>query len=368
MALDWSIIQSNGPVDVAGNFARGFQMGEAIVDKFHERNALAALASNPDDPQARAALYQSNPSIAAHLDDLNFKRHDIQRKDQARSALGDFILSQPGMQPQGLTGQAPVAMAAPPAPAMTPAAAPAPAPTPQAGPSAAPPADDAITVTGQRPPFRTTAAPMSDAWAQYVHADPQGAMKTLIDRAKLGSDQAKALAAQMDVIASLTRGVTDQASYTAALQQAQAQGFDVSHLPQEYNPRLVASIQNQAMSAVEYLSSKRQDRNVDSEIQTREGNLNETTRHHQAEEGNTRRGQDLTDSRGRRGQDIEHGDRVRGQDIGSRDRERGQDIGSQDRQRGQDMRGHHGSARPTIIVNPQTGQRMKLENGRWVPA
>jgi hypothetical protein len=166
----------------------------------------------------------------------------------------------------------------------------------------------------------------------------------------------------------LTRGVTDQASYTAALQQAQAQGFDVSHLPQEYNPQLVSSIQNQAMSAVEYLSSKRQDRNVDSEIQTREGNLNETTRHHQAEEGNTRRGQDLSDTRGRRGQDIEHGDRVRGQDIGSRDRQRGQDIGSQDRQRGQDMRGHHGSARPTIIVNPQTGQRMKLENGRWVPA
>jgi hypothetical protein len=52
MPIDWSILRTDGPVDIAGNFARGYQMSTAIIDKLHERNALAAVAANPDDQQA----------------------------------------------------------------------------------------------------------------------------------------------------------------------------------------------------------------------------------------------------------------------------------------------------------------------------
>lgn len=66
-------------------------------------------------------------------------------------------------------------------------------------------------------------------------------------------------------------------------------------------------------------------------------------------------------------------DRRRGQDISSSDRQRGQDLSSRDRQRGQNMRGRgrgraSGGGNTAVIVNPKTGQRMKLENGKWVPA
>jgi hypothetical protein len=67
--LDWSILRSNGPVDIAGNFARGYQIGSAIIDKFHERNALAALAQQPNDPRALSTLYQVNPQLGAHFEE-----------------------------------------------------------------------------------------------------------------------------------------------------------------------------------------------------------------------------------------------------------------------------------------------------------
>jgi hypothetical protein len=65
--LDWSILRTNQPVDIAGNFARGYQLSTAIMDKFHERNALAALANSPNDPSALAKLYQVNPQLADHF-------------------------------------------------------------------------------------------------------------------------------------------------------------------------------------------------------------------------------------------------------------------------------------------------------------
>jgi hypothetical protein len=69
VALDWSILNSNGPVDIAGTFARGYQIGSAIIDKFHERNALAALAQQPNDPRALSTLYQVNPQLGAHFEE-----------------------------------------------------------------------------------------------------------------------------------------------------------------------------------------------------------------------------------------------------------------------------------------------------------
>lgn len=66
--IDWSILREQQPVDIAGNFATGYKIGSAMVDKFHERNALAALGQNPNDNAALSTLYQVNPELAASLE------------------------------------------------------------------------------------------------------------------------------------------------------------------------------------------------------------------------------------------------------------------------------------------------------------
>jgi hypothetical protein len=80
MPLDWSILNTNQPVDIGGNFARGYQIGQAIVDKYHERNALAALAQTPNDPTALATLYKVNPTLGAHFEDRGRQLAATQRR------------------------------------------------------------------------------------------------------------------------------------------------------------------------------------------------------------------------------------------------------------------------------------------------
>jgi hypothetical protein len=91
MGLDWSILRSDGPVDIAGNFARGYQIGSAIIDKYHERNALAALAQQPNDPRALSMLYQVNPQMGAHFEARGTQLQATQRQATlgAQYASGD---------------------------------------------------------------------------------------------------------------------------------------------------------------------------------------------------------------------------------------------------------------------------------------
>jgi hypothetical protein len=91
LALDWSILNTNQPVDIAGNFARGFQVGQALMDKFHERNALAALAQTPNDPAALATLYQVNPTLGAHFEERGQQLATAQR----RAAIGTEYATDP---------------------------------------------------------------------------------------------------------------------------------------------------------------------------------------------------------------------------------------------------------------------------------
>jgi len=348
MAIEWSILRSSGPVDIAGNFARGYKMAREIRDDISERNALAAYAAHPGDPNARAALYRVNPALAAKLEEADMKRADHDREGEARSALAGWMTGPEGIPaPRGLTGVQPSALTGemPSPPEAAPRVGPL-APLPEEGPvedTAVAPDDGLI-----RQP------PMSDDWKRYVEADPDGAMKTLLDRAKLGKEQALALAGQMEWMGRLAQGVTDQASYEQALSVAQSQGFDTSSLPREFDPRVRDTILAQAMSAKDYL--KQQHDFTDDEIDNAE-----QRRHNMATESNARRGQDISSE-----------DRRRGQDRASEDRRRGQDKASEDRRRGQDASGAR-DAEPrgrstAVIVNPKTGQRMKLVDGKWVPA
>src|SRR4051794_39770093 len=96
--LDWAILRTNQPVDIAGNFprgcplsppvrgnfARGYQLSTAIMDKCHERNALAALANSPNDPSALAKLYQVNPQLGEYFQKRGAQLQEAQR----RTAIG----------------------------------------------------------------------------------------------------------------------------------------------------------------------------------------------------------------------------------------------------------------------------------------
>jgi hypothetical protein len=230
MAIDWSILRNPGAVDVAGNFARGYEVADKIISSVQEKHALGALAANPDDRNALAALYRVNPSVAAHMEALNEHRHEVTRKTDARNALGTIMqtlgpqqFSDFGQQPNAFTGRLPepnidAPVVSPPGPAMVAEAArdtpgtaiDAPSKTGATDPKAeAAPApaqsSDPITITAKHAPADATPE-LAGAWRDYASNDPEGAMKTLIDRHKLNEEQATDLAAQMDIIGRCNTG------------------------------------------------------------------------------------------------------------------------------------------------------------------
>lgn len=98
MAIDWGIIQAAGPVDIAGNFARGYQLADTIISKVHERNALGYLARNPDDQNALAQLYQANPQMGAHFEARAAQRQAAIREQEGRdrqAQLGQLYNADP---------------------------------------------------------------------------------------------------------------------------------------------------------------------------------------------------------------------------------------------------------------------------------
>jgi hypothetical protein len=340
VAIDWSILRSNGPVDIAGNFARGFDTADKIITRIHERNALGALAQNPDDRNALAALYRANPQQAARMEAMNMARHDEARKTDARNALGHIVGAigeqQFGdfRQPNAITGTMPgpsidasvtgpgdtavVAEAARDTPGSAvnaPSAVGDTSPPPDAEPS-----EEPITVTAKRiePPAEVH-PDLSEDWRAYAEADPEGAMKTMIDRHKLNKEQAVDLAAQMDIIGRIAGSATDPESYARALQYGQALGYDISRLPKEYSPEAVAQIQQQAMTAKEAIKTKWdiQDDQIDNARQEKAMQLQhqDRMRGQDVSAETSRRGQDKADERGRRGQDIASSDRRRAQDM-----------------------------------------------------
>lgn len=363
--LDWSILRSNGPVDIAGNFAQGYKMGSAIVDNMHERNALAALATNPDDQTALAHLYAVNPQAAARMETMNMARHEAARQSTARSALGTIVSALGPQQfrdfapqPNALTGQLPVGVSpgseidapvasapgtridAPTGAVDTPADA---APPPGAT------SEEPIVVTAKRLSAPDEVRPdLADAWREYATSDPDGAMKTLVDRHKLGKEQAVDLAAQMDIIGRLAGSATDEESYQKALQFGSQLHYDVSRLPPHFSPEAVAQVQTQAMTAKDAIKTKWdiQDDQIDNARSDRVAQWQHTDR---------QRGQDVSAATSRRGQNISHEDRVRGQDVSSRDRQRGQDMRPTAKAGGA----------PKPQAHPGIQAKWVLVNGQW---
>lgn len=279
VAIDWSLLK---PVDFAGAVQTGFERGRQMRLQRDQEGALAALARNPDDPEARGVLWRTNPAVASAFEASALKRAEAGRETEARGALADWVMGggqvpQRGAFPQRnalLTGPAPTTPALG-AFGSTNALAVDPQPTtPALGgarpnallPDAAAQASPPTAALRSGPPEHDYAAGDA-AWERYVRADPSGAMKTMLERANLTKAQNEALTSQYDIIARLARGAVDQESYTKALQEAQSHGIDTSSLPQQFDENAVNAIELQALSAKEYLAEQRDQRRLDWNIE-----------------------------------------------------------------------------------------------------
>lgn len=372
------------------------------------QDAMVRLSSNPDDPEARKVVLALSPQSLYALEEAAHKRGERQRAGEFRSAHTDYLLGGGSAAPNALSPSPTGAPPEQPAPAnallgmVAPGPAAPAAPAPQNGMpgiitgygggtfnldgSVATPA-----APGSTEPASPSAIDRTGAWRRMVRADPAGAQKIRGELAKMTTLEVDAVNATNDQALEILATVSDQSSYEVAKERARAMyqqyGQDPSlldTLPADYSPDTIRSLRTQAMETKDLLAALRQDRklewdieddeidnqrddrNVDSQVGYREGQL-----------ANTRRGQDLTDTRGRRGQDIGSRDRQRGQDMGSRDRIRGQDTSSTDRRRGQDLRGRGRGpgrggggnavvAEGTVIQGPN-GQKAVRRGGRWVP-
>lgn len=89
-----------------------------------------------------------------------------------------------------------------------------------------------------------------------------GAMANLAEqRARL--EQLKQVSSQIDAISKVASGISDQASYTSGLAYLRNQGIDVSDMPASYDPELVKSKADMALSAKDKLNMQIQQYKAD---------------------------------------------------------------------------------------------------------
>lgn len=419
--IDFSLL-GKAP-DIGASFQQGMQQGRALRMQRDRDGALAAYGQNPNDPRAMATLWQADPALAAQLETLNQKRSEFTRAGEERNALTDFFVArnspgQPGALPtRPTTSNALSGLAEPSSPVPQPvnalsALTPAPAQLPMSvgqpsllgggmmesdnaqGGAVPAPVMSAPVMPGATAPARVRDSRADDALMRLARQNPETAFKVQAEELKTDKARFELAETRLDLIGRLAGSANDQASYTAALQRGAAMGIDVSTLPQEFDPAAVDAIRMQALDGKEQLAAaradrkldwdidddeldnERDDRNVGSQIETRQGQLANTRRGQDLSDARGRRGQDLSDARGRRGQDLTDSRGRRGQDVTDARGRRGQDIGDKRGRESASFRGTGGRGRRggggagtsgARIVNPQTGKAMVLRNGQWVP-
>ncbi|MFP5328863.1 MAG: hypothetical protein ACLGHC_01830 [Alphaproteobacteria bacterium] len=315
---------------------------------------LAALQAGPN-PEAMKRLYAMNPQLAMQVEDQLHERGERQRATTSREAMSAILLGGDGAPTNAL------AMPAPPAPAPMPPVlsgggsqlprdrlAPLPeGATSAANPSAPAPqgnadqtkeweqyigqlaqwadtpekwdqAVDYLSAQGYSgaAQFKGRFSPegrsalmqrggVSDAQRQLIEADPEAFLTFQGKRLEVTGKQLKNHIDMNNAAMQLLGSVHDQASYDAAKQQAlqlySSFGEDASDfigkLPPEYNPQTIKMLQLRGMDTSKQLGAIARENNIESQIEVREGRLDEYERHNRAMESNVRRGQDITDKR-----------------------------------------------------------------------
>jgi hypothetical protein len=232
MADPYSIIASYPNAGQA--FATAYSQGQEQNRQQRIRQSIAALSAG-NNPDALRQLYADDPQTAMSMENQLYQRSERQREADSRAALGDYY-SNPNDQ-----GAAARAASADP--------------------------EKFITFQGKR--LDATKTDLSNAIQLH------------------------------DMSMQLLGGVHDQASYDQAKASARSlyaqygKDFDSLNLPDTYSPDLVHDLQMQGMDTSKQLSAIARENNVDSQIEDRQGRLEEYTRHNQAMENNQRRGQDM---------------------------------------------------------------------------
>lgn len=375
--INWALLGQ--PVDVAGSVQRGFERGLAFRQAQEDRQYML---------DERDRLRQAREARSAFM--LSGGGNAL-----AQSAFGGVPGAGGPTQPNALTS----ALRGLPAPGGPPAL-----PAPNALMTDLMGATPGSTSWAPPPPAAPQAPPSDssardEAFARFVKLDPEGAATMQREDVRTNFQRLQNFERMNNMGMQLLAGVSDQASYDRARQQARAlytrYGEDpsaIDQLPAQWTPELSEQLRLQGMSTQRQLTGLLQQTRLHWDIQDDEIDndraddaLEDISLDRRERRGLTRRGQDLTDSRGRRGQDIASTDRRRGQDLtdarGRRGQDltdtrgrRGQDLTDSRGRRGQDLRGtgrggagRTGGGNGAIIVNPQTGQRMQLRDGRWVP-
>ncbi len=310
------------------------------------------MATDPSIP-----LQFRGPDIGAILDhaqqlqqqryEMGRKKASDKREDEYRSALGDILTGNGSFTP------------------------------PNGG-----------TVSGDNVP------PGPSARDRAARADPEGYLKFQGQQTELTARQLKGYRDLNDTAMQLLGGVNDQGSYDRAKMQAKVlyQRYSqdpsaIDQLPPEYSPETIRSLQMQGMDTAHQLhqvaaenklnwdmaddqaDNERADENADSLSRYREGQLS-----------NARRGQDMRG--GGRGGSGGKGPQTEaavyagimqkwtsGGQVNAREKEyvRSYETRHKGGGRGGRSSGGVSAGNGAIIRNPKTGQRMKLQNGQWVP-
>lgn len=101
------------------------------------------------------------------------------------------------------------------------------------------------------------------------------------------------LKTHLDLQGQLLGGVRDQASYDAALYQAQRSGMDVTGLPQQFNPQTIASLRQMALTASQQVEQEWKQKGYGLDV----AKFGYQQRNDAANRSVTIRGQNLTDAR-----------------------------------------------------------------------
>lgn len=306
---------------------------------------LAALQAGPN-PEAMQKLYAMNPQLAMQVEDQLHERGERQRATTSRNAMSSILLGDGGARTNALAMPSAPARMVPPVSrgGSQPDSL---APLPQGATSAANPAepisqgnadqtkeweqyigqlaqwadtpekwDQAVDYLSSQgysgaQQFKGRFSPegrsalmkgggVSDAQRRLIEADPEAFLTFQGKRLDVDAKQLKNLVDLNNMSMQLLGGVHDQATYDAAKQQALQlySSFDqdassfIGGLPQQYSPETIKMLQLQGMDTSKQLAAIARENNIESQIEVREGRLDEYERHNRAMESNVRRGQD----------------------------------------------------------------------------
>lgn len=361
MTVNWGALASSNTAiwdRAASNLDANLQ--RILESEQKRRLAQVLTAAQAGNPEAMRQLYAVNPQLAMQMEDQLHERDERGRKTRSRESLTTMLLGGAPANALAPMPTAPAGLSSGNALAQPAAAVPTAAPVravanPQAAAAPDPQApdtqqewtqylgklaewadtpekwdqaadyfvglghQDAAQFKGQFSPQARQqlmaqaglGQRYSDAERAAIEADPEAFLTFQGKRLDVTGKQLKSLADLNNGAMQLLGSVHDQASYDAAKREAaqlySSFGSDpsfIANLPAQYSPETIRMLQLRGMDTSKQLAAIARENNIESQIEVREGRLDEYKRRGRAMEANQRRGQDIRSRDTRRGQDV----------------------------------------------------------------